>query len=258
MNVPDRNQVKIGSRVWIEIKRNQGHGKLTEGAVKEILTHSESHPYGIKVKLQDGQVGRVKKIEPFEKTEPTVSGFVDLHQIKIPKTESKGHEFKEFYQYDRAIKNMIADQAQNRSAIEKIKQRGKTEVARAVCSFGNDHAGGFVYLGIRSDGGRTGLEQDKKLENFDDYEDRFANHIRDALEKFLGDKPFIVSKLQIVFRTIEGKTICIIQILPSSQPLFLNVGDGKDFFVRGPAPRAEKLDGRYLFRYIKERFPNYG
>jgi uncharacterized repeat protein (TIGR03833 family) len=43
-------------------KKDQGTGKLTSGVVAEILTSSRSHPHGIKVRLQDGQVGRVKKI----------------------------------------------------------------------------------------------------------------------------------------------------------------------------------------------------
>lgn len=43
-------------------KKDQRTGKLTSGIVGEILTSSQSHPHGIKVRLQDGQVGRVKKI----------------------------------------------------------------------------------------------------------------------------------------------------------------------------------------------------
>lgn len=255
--LPSRNQLKVGLQVKVETKEDQGTGRLTPGTVAKILTVGQSHPYGIKVKLQDGQVGRVKKIAGSPQIEPSRS-FEDLNVILIPKTEDKYNEFKEFYQYDRAIKNLIANRTQNKNAIDEIKRRGRMEVARAVCSFGNDRAGGFVYLGINSDGKIIGLEQDKKLESFDDYEDRFANHLRNALEPLLGDKVFVASKLQIAFRMVGGKTICIIQVLPSSQPLYLKTTLGKEFFVRGPVPRAEKLDGRSLFRYIKERFPNYG
>ena len=63
--LPTRNDLKVGSRVEIVKKTDQGTGRLTSGIVAEILTSSQSHPYGIKVRLQDGQVGRVKKITGF-------------------------------------------------------------------------------------------------------------------------------------------------------------------------------------------------
>jgi uncharacterized repeat protein (TIGR03833 family) len=44
------------------LKQDQRTGQLTEGIVKDLLTNSPSHPHGIKVRLEDGQVGRVKKI----------------------------------------------------------------------------------------------------------------------------------------------------------------------------------------------------
>ena len=47
----------------IVLKQDQRTGKLTRGIVKDILTNSASHPHGIKVRLVDGQVGRVQKIE---------------------------------------------------------------------------------------------------------------------------------------------------------------------------------------------------
>jgi uncharacterized repeat protein (TIGR03833 family) len=53
--------INPGMLVRIELKKDQGTGKLTEGKVKEILTGSSFHPHGIKVRLDDGQVGRVKQ-----------------------------------------------------------------------------------------------------------------------------------------------------------------------------------------------------
>lgn len=57
-----RNNIKIGSSVGIVLKKDQRSGKITQGVVKRILTKSSSHPHGIKVQLEDGQVGRVKEI----------------------------------------------------------------------------------------------------------------------------------------------------------------------------------------------------
>ena len=57
-----RKEIKRGTRVHIVLKQDQRTGKLTEGIVRDILTKSSSHPHGIKVRLQSGQVGRVKEI----------------------------------------------------------------------------------------------------------------------------------------------------------------------------------------------------
>ena len=57
-----RDNIKPGVKVAVVLKQDQRSGKLTEGIVKDILTNSPSHPHGIKVKLESGQVGRVKTI----------------------------------------------------------------------------------------------------------------------------------------------------------------------------------------------------
>jgi len=62
MSYPTRAQLKPGLRVRIVLKRDQASGKLTEGIVREILTSAPAHPHGIKVRLMDGRVGRVKEL----------------------------------------------------------------------------------------------------------------------------------------------------------------------------------------------------
>lgn len=62
MNGQQRKNIEIGAYVAIVLKQHQRTGELTEGNVKQILTKSDFHPHGIKVKLEDGQVGRVKEI----------------------------------------------------------------------------------------------------------------------------------------------------------------------------------------------------
>lgn len=63
MNGQNRKDIKPGIEVEIVLKADQRTGKLTTGTVKDILTKSSSHPHGIKVRLTDGQVGRVQKIK---------------------------------------------------------------------------------------------------------------------------------------------------------------------------------------------------
>jgi len=61
MDGKHRADIKPGIEVDIVLKKDQRTGKLSRGVVKEILTNTDSHPYGIKVRLTDGRVGRVKK-----------------------------------------------------------------------------------------------------------------------------------------------------------------------------------------------------
>jgi uncharacterized repeat protein (TIGR03833 family) len=57
-----RKNIYAGIKVAIILKQDQRTGKLTEGIVKDLLTNSPNHPHGIKVRLTDGQVGRVQKV----------------------------------------------------------------------------------------------------------------------------------------------------------------------------------------------------
>ncbi|KAI1329766.1 hypothetical protein F5Y16DRAFT_397110 [Xylariaceae sp. FL0255] len=56
------NQVIAGARVNIVLKADQPTGKLTQGVVQDVLTAHQNHPRGLKVRLRDGQIGRVQSI----------------------------------------------------------------------------------------------------------------------------------------------------------------------------------------------------
>ena len=64
MNGKNRSDVFAGLQVDIVLKQDQRTGKKTRGIVKDLLTNSSSHPHGIKVRLTDGQVGRVCQTYP--------------------------------------------------------------------------------------------------------------------------------------------------------------------------------------------------
>jgi len=83
-DLPTRNQIKKGAKVAIELKEDQGTGKLTEGIVKNILTASNFHPHGIKVELEEGFVGRAKKL------------FTNIEDVTILKEKQKKLEKKSY------------------------------------------------------------------------------------------------------------------------------------------------------------------
>jgi uncharacterized repeat protein (TIGR03833 family) len=62
MNGTSMCDIRPGLRVSVALKKDQRTGKFIEGIVKDILTKSPAHPHGIKVRLEGGEVGRVKKI----------------------------------------------------------------------------------------------------------------------------------------------------------------------------------------------------
>ncbi|MDP3029363.1 MAG: YwbE family protein [Deltaproteobacteria bacterium] len=62
MNGTKRVNIKPGIQVLIVLKKDQRSGKLTKGIVKDILTKSPTHHHGIKVRLESGEIGRVKEI----------------------------------------------------------------------------------------------------------------------------------------------------------------------------------------------------
>jgi uncharacterized repeat protein (TIGR03833 family) len=62
MNCMNRSTIKPGLKVTIVMKEDQRSGKQTEGIVRDILTRSSVHPHGIKVRLENGQIGRVKEV----------------------------------------------------------------------------------------------------------------------------------------------------------------------------------------------------
>lgn len=62
MEGTNRGDIRAGIEVYIVLKKDQRSGNLTRGVVKDVLTKSAFHPHGIKVRLNDGQVGRIKQI----------------------------------------------------------------------------------------------------------------------------------------------------------------------------------------------------
>lgn len=64
MDGRNRRDIRVGDEVDIVLKRDQRTGRLTRGVVREILTNSPFHTHGVKVRLSDGRVGRVKAVIP--------------------------------------------------------------------------------------------------------------------------------------------------------------------------------------------------
>ena len=121
VDLPTNDDIEIGDKVLIESKNEQGTGKLTEGIVKQKLTRGYSHPYGIKVELENGETGRVKKLslKPFN-----VLKILDRHFMKedlqdilldfdLPYSKNKEDLLNLIFQnktvFEKAVKELVND-----------------------------------------------------------------------------------------------------------------------------------------------------
>lgn len=103
MDGTKRADIRPGLHVQIVLKQDQRSGKLTKGVVKDILTNSPRHPHGIKVRLSDGQVGRVKVIEAGgEWHEWKENEFSRGDETKTRREEAKSDESADRSSWDEA------------------------------------------------------------------------------------------------------------------------------------------------------------
>ncbi len=279
-DLPTRNQIKPGTEVGIETKENQGTGKFPAGIVKEILTSSNVHPHGIKVELEDGQVGRVKELFAntgnviMTESEKTSDGITTKEYTKvgpgldfttgfeiianddeqfvdkssnidtpIPKDEDEWNEFKSTFRvdYDRFSKG--DGKKVHHKDVEK-------EIPITVSAMANKE-GGTLFVGVDDDGNMLGLENDYDLlKNPND--DKFQRIVWQTIQKYIGNKPY-VSKLNISLIEKNLKKICVITIPPADEPIVVHDNNTQESYVR-IGPKSEKFAPLEFMKYCKKRF----
>lgn len=215
-----REDVQPGTVVKVVEKYNQRTGILTEGVVKEVLTGSSTHPYGIKVLLENGVVGRVKEIMKSTSLQYGES----LHQSSgttIPKNEDQVTEFKATFRFD-------MNRFQHTGSRTNSKELEKS-ISKTVAAFMNA-SGGSLYIGIGDDTNVIGLADDyASLEKPNS--DRFRLKLKSSLQGYLRDK-IIFDLINIEFPCIEDKEICKLIITPSPTPIFLHDEGKQECYVR--------------------------
>jgi len=281
-DLPTNDQIKIGSKVAIEKKEDQGTGKLTEGIVKTKLTSSNSHPHGIKVELEDGSVGRVKKIlsgsilddsenirsKIYEKLKNTSldelstknldsdNSLKDLNKldISIPEKENVKTEFKSTFQIDlkeEFLRNEGKIEAANarRNDQKNIRQDLQKEISITVSAFANQK-GGRLFIGVQDDASILGLERDLKF--YDQSKDKFNLALIASLKKFLKNNAFI-AKLRFEFVNTEHGEYFIIQVPKSTEPIYLHFSNIQETYVR-IENLSQKFTTEEFLNHCKDRF----
>ena len=284
-DLPANDEIKIGSKVAIEKKEDQGTGKLTEGIVKTKLTSSKTHPHGIKVELEDGQVGRVKQLldignktkisksetfedgiltEDYTKEGPgeeyeshiimSVGGEPPSNNRPIPKNEDAYTEFKSTFQHDLKEEVLrksgkIEDADTRKNAQKSIRHNIRKEISLTLAAFANND-GGRLFIGINDDSSILGL--DKDLEECGGTVDKLQLTIMDSLKNFLKDNSFL-SKLKLEFAASDDKRYLIITAPAATQPIIVHDSNDEEMYVR-IQNRSQKFTATEFLKHCKDRF----
>ncbi len=263
--VPKKSKLKKGMIVSIETKENQGKGKYTVGKISEFLTKNEIHPYGIKVKLESGEIGRVKLINNKNFIQNSILNYEKETEINYKKIISEGEnnfiEFKSSVLWSQNISDKDLEDNSSKQ-IKKYKQEtSKIIIAKSIVSFLNSE-GGFLIIGIKEN--KTlesnkiiGIESEfKKLKNGDFCVDGYRRMLLDEIIiKYLPSEIYnhFNKYIQFFFPTICEKTLCFIKINKSDIPVYLKYGKFESFYVRIDAESRE-LFGSDILNYSKNHF----
>lgn len=280
LELPVRSQIKVGMKVLVELKQDQGTGNLTKGIVKEILTSAESHTYGIMVELEDGQIGRVKELltkindvittRTYERSGPRDEDYVTGMEItineeapidktfdmntSIPKNEDEFNEFKSTFQYDleeeKLRKSGNVEGANDRkNNFKLIRDKIQKEISLTIAAFAN-HNGGRLFVGVNDDATVLGLSSD--LKQCGDSMDKLLLSIRNSLKKYLNNNSFII-KLKFQIANSGNKQYLVIHVPASTEAIFVHTSSGQEAYVR-MQNTSEKFSLADFLKYSKERF----
>ena len=147
---------------------------MAEGIVKKILTKSSSHPFGIKVLLENGIVGRVKEVIETSRREEMKTQILK-HDQEIHEGEGQNIEFTSTFRFD-----LKRYRATGTKAINKEEEKS---IAKTIAAFMNSQ-GGVLYISVDDDGNIIGLDEDYAfLEKPNS--DRFRLKLKHCLEAIL-------------------------------------------------------------------------
>lgn len=263
------NNISVGMEVEINPQNDRTREKRVSGVIAEILTRSSQHSYGILVSLENGEIGRVKKIigKPTESESQAII-FVENVQgsddsIDLGSLIDNGENH--FVEYKSSILWSVrfSDQQIQESTSKEIKKyrrdASKFIIAKSIAGFLNSD-GGNLIIGIKENKTAKkdeiiGIESEfYKLQ--DQCVDGYRRMIVDQIIKeYFPSNIFhhINDYLHINFEKLEEKTICHIQVMKSDSKVFITHKKEVYFFVRIDASTRE-IHGEEIVDYCMKRF----
>ena len=259
-----RSMLSVGLSVSINPKSDRSRSIIHTGNITEILTSSESHPHGIMVKLENGEIGRVKSLNSEGSVIPAISTSSIDSSLDFDFSNLKGLDEGPFLEFkSSALWSRFFTKEDIQRGTGDVKRFGqdtsKIIIAKTIASFLNTD-GGVLVIGIKENKTSNaneiiGIESEyKKLK--DPCEDGYRRMILDFIIK-----PFFPSfvfnqfnrYLKIEFIDSDGKVVCTIRANKSDKEVFLSVKQEKLFYIRVDAS-TRHIEGPELVEFCASRF----
>jgi uncharacterized repeat protein (TIGR03833 family) len=262
-------QLKIGSSVEINPRSDRSRNVRVHGSVAEILTKADTHPHGIMVRLDTGEIGRVKTIhKPVSLIASAASEPLVINQnIKIytlndlvKNGENHSVEFKRDALWSTLFNadDIKSHKPQTTELHAYGRATSKFIIAKALAGFLNTD-GGTLIIGIaeNKEGGENivvGIDLElKKLK--DPCLDGYRRMLIDLIKNYLPSNIFnhINKYFSIDFEHTEEVTVCRVTVEKSDKRVFLKIKNKAHFYIRTDASTRE-LDGEETVEYCEEHF----
>ena len=256
------NDISVGQNVEINPRHDRTRLKRVSGIVAEVLTKNMNHPHGILVKLETGEIGRVKtqSAQKPHKTETSTKKQSNTIGSLISAGETHQIEYKTDALWSA---NYTAEDIKNhRPQSKELHAYGKTTskiiIAKTLAAFLNSD-GGSLIIGFKE--GKNGQKDEiigievefSKLKDasIDGYRRMLLELIKDYFPASIFNqfnKNFLID-----FEQINDKTLCKIEVNRSSARTFLKLKGKDHFFIRIDASTRE-LTGEAVVEYCESRF----
>ena len=261
-------KLKIGMAVEINPRSDRSRKLRVQGTVSEILTKAEHHPHGLLVKLEDGEVGRVKNIvdqefstetETVTTPSPNVTPAPNLQQL-IVEGENHHVEFKAQALWSAKFTN--EDIKNHRPQSGELRKYGKNTsryiISKTLAGFLNTD-GGTLVIGVNENKKTLtdeiiGVELEYGALK-DPSPDGYRRMIVDVVKDYLPSNIFnhLNKFIQIHFGEIDGHTVCGVSVSKSDKKVFIKLQGTDHFFIRVDATTRE-LTGEEVVDYCQNRF----
>lgn len=213
-----RSDVLPGMYVYISTDKQENF----EGVVKDILTEADYHPDGIRVKLENDIIGRVKKIEPPHEIALKKIRATQQLKIDLKYDENDNLEFKGSFQFDSDKPKYPAKYLQK-------------EVSKTIQAFANAQ-GGRLYIGIHDKTHEPlGLLGDYSFLALDKQDgDGFEIHLRSFLQGRFVIGSEIYNSVKVIVFQYKSQDVCLVEVESSEDAFVLkkDSSDGFEFHVR--------------------------
>ena len=258
----DNSNVTIGQTVEINPRDDRTRRLRVSGVVSEILTKNKNHPHGLLVKLESGQIGRVKSASSLEQATPEaeISQPEQTTQKLIESGENHMIEFKTnaLWSANYTSEDIKNHRPQTKELHLYGKVTSKIIIAKTLSAFLNSD-GGNLLIGYKE--GKNGQADEvvgiePELQKLKDPSlDGYRRMIIELVKEYFPASTFnqFNNYFKITFDQINEKTICRIDVNKSDKRVFLKIQRKDYFFIRVDASTRE-LIGEEIIDFCDSRF----